>query len=112
MTYLIALICVFGIAAGQILFKFSAMEFHRSANLFNPGALIYFVTALILYGVTTIGWVWLLQKIDLGKIYPFMALSFVVVPLASHLILGERFQVQYFIGVAIIITGIVITVRA
>jgi drug/metabolite transporter (DMT)-like permease len=67
---------------------------------------------MVLYGTTTIGWVWLLQKIDLGKIYPFMALSFVLVPLASHLLLGERFQAQYFIGVAIIILGIVISVRA
>jgi len=112
MTYLIALICVLGIAAGQILFKLSAIEFHRSENLLNSSAVIYFMVALILYGVTTIGWVWLLQKVDLGKIYPFMALSFVVVPLASHLLLGERFQAQYFIGVAIIIVGIVIAVRA
>jgi drug/metabolite transporter (DMT)-like permease len=112
MTYLIALICVLGIAAGQILFKFSAVEFNRTGSLLSTSAVIYFITAMVLYGTTTIGWVWLLQKIDLGKIYPFMALSFVLVPLASHLLLGERFQAQYFIGVAIIILGIVISVRA
>jgi len=38
-----------------------------------------------------------------------MALSFVIVPLASHYLLGERFQVQYFVGVAVIISGIIIS---
>ena len=109
MTYLIALICVFGIAAGQILFKFSAMEFHRTGNLLNYEALTYFVIALTVYGATTVGWVWVLQKIELGKIYPLMALSFVIVPLASHYLFGERFQVQYFVGVAVIIAGIIIS---
>jgi len=110
MTYLIAIICVLGITTGQVLFKFSAMAFHRSENMFNSSGLIYLVTAL--YGITTIGWVWLLQKSDLGKIYPFMALSFILVPLASHMLLGERFQAQYFIGIFIIVTGIIITVRS
>jgi len=108
MTYLIALICVFGIAAGQILFKLSATEFNRTGSLLGSGTLIYFIIALALYGITTIGWVWVLQKIELGKVYPLMALSFVIVPLASHLLLGERFQTQYFIGVAIIVIGIIL----
>ena len=109
MTYLIALTCVLGIAAGQILFKLSAMEFHRTGNLLNHEALTYFVVALALYGITTVGWVWVLQKNELGKVYPLMALSFVIVPLASHYLLGERFQVQYFVGVAVIISGIIIS---
>jgi drug/metabolite transporter (DMT)-like permease len=111
MSYFIALLCVFGIAAGQILFKLSAQTVQRTGTFFDPTALTYFLIALALYGITTLGWVWVLQKVELGKIYPLMALSFVVVPLASYLLLGERFQIQYFIGVALIIAGIVIAVR-
>jgi len=112
MTYLIALFCVLGLAAGQILFKLSALAMNRAGTVVDQSAMIFFLTALVLYGVTTIGWVWVLQKAELGKIYPLMALAFVVVPLASHLLLGERFQPQYFIGIALIMTGIIVSAGA
>lgn len=41
-----------------------------------------------------------------------MALAFVLVPLASHWLFGERFQPQYFIGIVLIMTGIVVAVRS
>ncbi|WP_273828215.1 MULTISPECIES: EamA family transporter [Pseudomonas] len=112
MTYLIALICVLGIAAGQILFKLSASSLQKSGNFFDQTTLITLFFAFALYGITTIAWVWVLQKIELGKVYPLMALAFVLVPIGSHLFFGERFQPQYFVGVAIIISGIVIAVKA
>lgn len=112
MIYLIALLCVFGLAAGQILFKLAATSWHQASTFLVTDALFYFVIALALYGVTTIGWVWVLQKIELGKIYPLMALAFVLVPMASHFILGERFQAQYFLGVSLIFIGIIISVRS
>jgi len=112
MIYLIALLCVFGLAAGQILFKLAATSWHQAGTFLVTDVLFYFVIALALYGVTTIGWVWVLQKIELGKIYPLMALAFVIVPVASNLILGEKFQTQYFLGIATIIVGIMISVKA
>lgn len=112
MIYLTALFCVFGLTAGQILFKLSATAWHQAGTFMTPPVLFYFFIALVLYGVTTIGWVWVLQKIELGKIYPLMALAFVLVPLASHLLLGEQFQAQYFLGVALIAVGIFTAVRA
>ena len=68
-------------------------------------------TAFALYGITTIAWVWVLQKIDLGKAYPLMAMAFVLVPIGSHFVFGERFSVQYFIGVALIMGGIVVALK-
>ncbi|KPW56873.1 MULTISPECIES: EamA family transporter [Pseudomonas syringae group genomosp. 2] len=110
--YLIALICVIGIAAGQILFKFSATAMNKSGTIFEANTLLILFSAFALYGITTLAWVWVLQKIELGKVYPLMALAFVIVPIGSHLFFGERFQPQYFLGVAVIITGILIAVRA
>ncbi len=112
MTYFIAIICVLGIAAGQILFKVSASALHKSGNYFDFNFLSTLFCAFALYGITTIAWVWVLQKIELGKVYPLMALAFVIVPIGSHLFFGEKFQTQYFVGVAVIIAGIIITVKA
>jgi len=36
-------------------------------------------------------------------------LAFVIVPIASYFMFGERFNAQYFLGVALIMVGIVIS---
>lgn len=112
MIYFIALLCVVGIATGQILFKLSAASLHNSGSWFDPKTLTTLFFAFALYGITTIAWIWVLQKIELGKAYPLMALAFALVPVGSHFVLGERFQTQYFVGVAIIMLGIVVTVKS
>lgn len=112
MTYLLALVCVIGIAAGQILFKMSSSSLSKSGSWFDMQTLTVLFSAFALYGLTTILWVYVLQRADLGKIYPLMALAFVIVPIGSHFVFGERFQPQYMVGVALIIVGIVVTVKA
>jgi drug/metabolite transporter (DMT)-like permease len=111
-SYVLALICVLGIAGGQILFKMSASALQRTGNILDPRALVILFIALALYGVTTIAWVWVLRKIELGRAYPLMALAFVIVPIGSYLFLGERFNSQYLIGVGLIVAGIIVAVKA
>ncbi len=112
MFYFIAILCVFGIAAGQILFKLSASSLAKTGSFFAPQTMLMLFSAFALYGLTTIAWIWVLQKIQLGKAYPFMALAFVLVPIGSYFFLGEKFNQQYFLGVLLIMFGIVIAVRA
>lgn len=112
MIYFVAVLCVLGIAGGQILFKLSAASLQRSGTLFDAQTLTTLFIAFALYGVTTIAWVWVLQKIDLGKAYPLMAMAFIIVPIGSHFVFGEKFSVQYFAGVALIMGGIVLSLRA
>ena len=109
--YAIAILCVIGLAVGQILFKLSATALTESGTFFafKPAAIIS--SAMCLYGVTSVAWVWVLQKVELARVYPLMALAFVLVPLGSHLVFGERFQFQYFVGVSLIIVGIIIAVK-
>lgn len=110
--YAAAILCVLGLAIGQILFKVSATALAESGSFFAFKTAATLIAAMCLYGITSVLWVWVLQKIDLGRVYPLMALAFVLVPLGSHFAFGERFQSQYFIGVAMIITGIIVAVKA
>lgn len=112
MTYFIALICVVGIACGQILFKLSAISLKKTGSLFDPSTLLLLFSSFALYGVMTIAWIWVLQKAELGKVYPLMALAFVIVPIGSHFIFGERFHLQYFVGVVLIMSGIIVAIRS
>lgn len=106
-TYLLGLACVLGIAAGQVMFKLSADAINVAGSFLALRPLLFFAATLVLYGVTSIGWVLVLRQGELGKIYPLMALAFVFVPLCSHYLFQERFSQGYFIGSALIIAGLV-----
>jgi len=84
----------------------------ETGSFFAPKTAVTLFSAMALYAITSIAWVWVLQKVELGRVYPLMALAFVLVPLGSHFIFGERFQPQYFAGVALIMIGIVIAVKS
>lgn len=110
-NYIYALICVFALSAGQILFKAAAIASNESAGLIALKPLVYLAAAMAIYAGASILWVWLLRSEELGRIYPLMALAFVIVPFASKLIYGEQFQSTYIAGVILIIAGLLLTTR-
>ena len=110
--YIAATLCVLSLAIGQILFKMSASALAESGSWLDFKTAATLIAAMFLYGLTSVAWVWVLQRIELGRVYPLMALAFVFVPLGSHFVFGERFQPQYYVGVSMIIVGIVVTVKA
>jgi multidrug transporter EmrE-like cation transporter len=65
-----------------------------------------FYTACMLYAAATVLWVWLLTLIPLSAAYPFAALSFVIVPVASWWFLGEPLGGRYWAGIGLIVAGV------
>lgn len=112
MMYFYAVLCVLGLSAGQILFKVGAAALSSGAAFFSTKPLAAISAAMVIYAVTSIAWVFILRNIDLGKIYPVMALAFILVPIGSHYIFNEKFGTQYFIGLILLIAGILIITHA
>lgn len=108
MGYIFGIICVFGLAIGQLLFKYSAAQLASGGSFLSPRFVVYFGFASFFYGITSILWVWILRRVELGRVYPIMALAFVLVPLGSHVIFHEGFTTNYYVGVAILLTGIIV----
>jgi len=92
--------------------KIGATAMAESGSFFAIKPAAIFFAVMCLYGVTAVVWFWMLQKAELGRVYPLTALAFFLVPLGSYFVLGERFQPQYFVGVAMILAGIVIVLKA
>lgn len=107
-THFGALLCVALIAAGQILFKTVAVDLPANGAAPSARLLALGTLALTLYGVATIFWILLLRSAPLGKLYPYMALSFVFVAAASWLLFGEAIGIGYLSGLALIVTGLVV----
>lgn len=106
----LTLLCVFGIASGQILFKKAAINLPPSPLLMDWILNGWLITALALYGIATLLWIWVLRHAPLHIAYPFMALAFIIVPLLSYYFLGEPLSIKTFIGGALIIAGVSLSV--
>ena len=104
-------LCSFSVllAAGQVLFKFTAINSPPLNTIqgvltlpLNP----WFWLALVLYGAATLIWMATLQQVALSLAYPFVALGFIFVPLASYFIFKESLDGQYIIGIVLILVAL------
>jgi len=112
LIYLGAIACVVCTAAGQVLFKAGANAFNASGPGIAVKPMAILLAAFAVYFFTSLGWMLLLRKATLGQIYPVMALSFVLVPAASAIVFGEQFTGRYFIGVLLIMAGVMLCVKS
>lgn len=111
-------LCSFAVllACGQILFKITATSVPSLASvsgLFSLATNLWFWAALVLYGTATLLWIFILQQVPLSAAYPFVALGFVFVPVASKFLFDEPLNLYYALGVLCIIAGLgIITTMA
>ena len=102
----LTLLCVLCISLGQILFKKAAAALTEPMTLqavvFNG----WLIASLALYGLTTLGWVWILRHAPLHLAYPFMGLAFLIVPTLAWLFLGEPLRWRTLAGGGLIMAGV------
>jgi drug/metabolite transporter (DMT)-like permease len=96
-NYMVLTACVLAISSGQLLFKVSASAISH-ASLRDIARLPSLPGTLMIHGMATAGWIWQLQRIELSRAYPFMALRFVLVPLLSAVVLKETVDTGYWAG--------------
>lgn len=111
-SLIMPLICVVVISTGQILFKTASGLIDPRHPLANPRGLAILAVALVIYAIATLVWIGILRVAPISRIYPLMALSFVLVPLAGVFFLKEQVNPLYWGGVALIIAGVALTGRA
>ena len=70
------------------------------------------ILGLASYGVGAIAWLIVLSRLDLSVAYPFLALNFVLITLASRFILGETVPSLRWLGVLVICAGVLIVARS
>ena len=107
-SHLSAILCVGLIACGQVLFKLVATAMKTSGTVFDREVILMAGAAFAIYGVATLFWIALLQNAPLGRLYPYMALSFVLVALASWFIFHEAITPGHMAGLGLIVAGLVV----
>jgi drug/metabolite transporter (DMT)-like permease len=106
-------------AYGQLIVKARALSFFPAAAdgdklrylvamLTDAGVLSGLVAAVI----ASLCWILALERTDIGFAYPFLALSFVIVPVAAFFLFGEPLSPLQLAGLALIIAGVSINALA
>jgi drug/metabolite transporter (DMT)-like permease len=89
-------------AAGQVLFKIGASGRETISSFFNS----WIFAGLLAYALGTLLWIYALSKVRLTLVYPFTALTFVLVYLFGIFILHEPAASRALVGVALILVGL------
>ncbi|MEH2411169.1 EamA family transporter [Nostoc sp.] len=71
----------------------------------------YFLIWFICYTFMTILWLYVLRTIPLSQAFPVLGLMYALIPITSHYLLKEEVMFRQWLGISIIITGVILVVH-
>ncbi len=102
-------------SVGHLSLKLAARSLQTPATLPQLVALAigspWLLAGIALHGIALALWVMGLRQVELSVAYPFIALGLVVVTLLSCVVLHERPLPAYWVGLALIVTGVIVVAR-
>lgn len=110
MRFVLIFIPIILAAIGQLILKIG-MNKLGSFNLIKTFTSPTVILGLFFYGASLILWLMVLSKEKLSFVYPLVAFSYVVTVLMSKLILKEPVPSLRWVGLAVIIIGILIIAK-
>ncbi|RCJ22116.1 multidrug resistance protein [Nostoc sp. ATCC 43529] len=75
--------------------------------IFSP----YFAIWFICYGFMTLLWLYVLRTVPLSQAFPVLGLMYALIPIASYYLLKEKVVLSQWLGISIIITGVILVVH-
>lgn len=106
---ILILASVLMICGGQLLFKLVGLRLHSGLQFTDPKVWVMVALSMIIYGSATVLWIAVLRTVPLVKAYPYMAMSFVLVPLGGIFFYAEKVQWTYVLGALLIVLGVMLT---
>lgn len=67
----------------------------------------YIVVGLFVSVISTLSWMYVLSKAELSFAYPFTSVTFPLVLLLSALVFGESISLQRWIGIILLVVGLI-----
>lgn len=110
-SVVLAILTAFSMASGQLLFKLGADKWRGDSVVQLIRSFLsspYLMGAVFLYALTILVWIYVLKTLPLSIAYPLTALSYILVPVFSLVILGEKISINTMIGSGLIIAGVIV----
>ena len=112
----LVLFAVIAAATGQVMLK-HGMQIASARAADSGGSLVlraatspWVLLGLVVFGISAIAWLGALSKLPLSVAYPFNAVGYLVILLASILVLHERANVLTWVGSLMVVSGLVLVV--
>lgn len=99
-----------GMASVDVPAQFSADTV--PALLFSLATNLHLIAGVSLHIFALLTWLYVLKYVEVSTAYPFIALGFVFVLIVSYFLFGESISAGKLVGMATIVTGIVILGRS
>jgi multidrug transporter EmrE-like cation transporter len=105
---------------GQLMIKGRSIA-HSTEAVGGGGKLHYLISMFTdIWVLSSLGaavfaglcWILAVERLEVGYAYPFMALSFVLVPLGSTVLFGEPLPPMQLLGLVLIIAGVTVSAFA
>lgn len=93
---------------GQTLWKIGLQNFNMQFTLLSIIKLftnVYILLGLVLYGVATLIWFYILQRADLSLVYPLQSLCYVIAAFVAMCVFKEKIPSTRWLGIMFIIMG-------
>lgn len=106
-----ALLTACMMAIGQVLFSFGARGLNTQSlqtfliSTFTNGVLM---SAIALYAVTILTWIYTLKHLPLSVAYPITACAYILTPLLAAAFLGDPVPAKLLVGSGVILLGLTI----
>ncbi|HYD03365.1 MAG TPA: EamA family transporter [Alphaproteobacteria bacterium] len=100
--------CTIAGALTSLFMKKASKEFNL--NIFKQIKNKYLYGAAIMYIIGTVTYIYALTLDNLSLIYPLTSLTYIWVYLLSHNILKEKISLRKWIGMSLIIVGIILII--
>lgn len=120
-TVVLAIVSVFIATAGQLLLR-AGMEqvgFIGGDRISRPATLALevlktpqVILGLAFFGLSAVSWMLVLSRVSLSFAYPFVGLTYVLTALFAKFILKEHVPALRWLGIAVIVVGILIVGRS
>lgn len=104
-----ALLCAVAGSVGQLLFKTGSASVGMSISSWLANWKV--LAGFFLYGASAVGFIVALKHGRLSLLYPVIATSYIWVTILSAWFLDERVNALHWLGIALILSGVVIIVR-
>lgn len=102
-------------AYGQLIIKSRALA-HSADSKFGYLVAMFsdigVLSGLAAAALAALAWIWVIRRLDVSFAYPFMALSFVVVPAGAKLLFAEPLPPIRILGMTLIVAGVTVSALA
>lgn len=107
---ILCLTVVLLVSLGQVMLRMVALDYQavRAGGDLRYVLAFKAVSALAIYGIAMILWVYVLSRVSLATAFSFFGLCFLTVPLFAWVIVGDVVTWRTWLGGVLIIAGILV----